>query len=168
LCLLVATFATESVNTRLEVVLQKGENMSVEENLRIAETVEKMFNERNWEGFSEKHTPDVVAHTSRLPEPVRGLDAHTESVKELARTFPDGVLRTERSFGQGEWVSVEFTFTGTHQGPFTGPGGKTIPPTNKKVQFPVSSVMRFEGGKIAEEHTYFDRATLLAQMGVLP
>jgi carboxymethylenebutenolidase len=42
-----------------------------------------------------------------------------------------------------------------------------IPPTGKLVELPVVVVMKFERGKIAHEHIYWDQASLLVQIGLL-
>jgi carboxymethylenebutenolidase len=39
--------------------------------------------------------------------------------------------------------------------------------TGRKAEFALAGVIRFETGKIASEHLYWDQATLLSQMGVL-
>jgi len=42
-----------------------------------------------------------------------------------------------------------------------------VPPTGKPVELPVVVVMKFENGKIAHEHIYWDQASLLVQVGML-
>jgi carboxymethylenebutenolidase len=42
-----------------------------------------------------------------------------------------------------------------------------LQPTGRTAEFVVAGVIRFEGGKVAHEHLYWDQATLLSQMGVL-
>jgi carboxymethylenebutenolidase len=42
-----------------------------------------------------------------------------------------------------------------------------VPPTGKRVEVGVVAVVRFEDGKIASEHLYWDHASVLAQVGVL-
>ena len=42
-----------------------------------------------------------------------------------------------------------------------------VPPTGKHVEVGVVAVVRFEDGKIASEHLYWDHASLLAQVGAL-
>jgi carboxymethylenebutenolidase len=41
------------------------------------------------------------------------------------------------------------------------------PPTGKKVLLLVVVVVKFEAGKVAHEHIYWDQATLLVQVGLL-
>ncbi len=42
-----------------------------------------------------------------------------------------------------------------------------IPPSGKPVELPTVVIMKFEGGKIAHQHIYWDRGSLLAQVGLL-
>ncbi len=91
-----------------------------------------------------------------------------EYLQGFGNAFPDLHIEKERAFGQGDWVSVELTITGTHKGPLPGPGGETIPATNKPVRFRNSIITKYEGGKIAEEHRYFDQLGLMAQLGLAP
>jgi carboxymethylenebutenolidase len=39
--------------------------------------------------------------------------------------------------------------------------------THRSVEFALAGVIRFEAGKIASEHLFWDQATLLSQIGVL-
>jgi predicted ester cyclase len=142
--------------------------MSVEENLKIIESADEAFNNKDWDAFNDRHTESVISYSPMTPEPTTGIDSHRKSVKTLLSAFPDFHMNRELSFGQGDWVCSTYTLTGTHKGPLQGPSGKTVPPTNKPVRIPFVAAVRFEGGKIAEEHIYFDRLTMLAQLGVAP
>ncbi len=142
--------------------------MAAEENLRIAEQVNDAANRRDWEGFSAGHTESVLVYSPMTPEPTKDVKAHTESVKGLLSAFPDFSMKLERKFGQGDWVCAEFLMTGTHKGPLRGPNGDMILATNKPVRLSICSIIRFKDGKMAEEHTYFDRVSLMNQLGVLP
>ena len=42
-----------------------------------------------------------------------------------------------------------------------------VRPTCRSVEFALAGIVRFEDGKIAAEHLYWDQATLLSQVGVL-
>jgi len=71
-----------------------------------------------------------------------------------------------RTMGQGRLVD-EFILSFTHTVEMDAivPG---IAPTGRKVQVPTVVVCGFEGDKIAYEHIYWDQATILVQLGVLP
>lgn len=42
-----------------------------------------------------------------------------------------------------------------------------VPATNRKVELALVGVIRFEAGKVANEHLYWDQAGVLAQLGIL-
>jgi len=66
----------------------------------------------------------------------------------------------------GERVIDELILRFTHdvEIPSMLPG---IAPTGRSVELPHVVVMRFEGGRIAHEHIYWDQASLLVQVGLL-
>ena len=75
------------------------------------------------------------------------------------------VIPISRTVGK-DVVVDEFVVTFTHdvQLDFMLPG---IKPTGKKVELPHVIVMKFENGKVAHEHVYWDQGSLLAQVGLL-
>ena len=56
------------------------------------------------------------------------------------------------------------SFTHNTQWDYLLPG---IPPTGRKVELPHVVVMKFENGKVAHEHVWWDLASLLVQVGLL-
>ncbi|KAF2495291.1 hypothetical protein BU16DRAFT_561577 [Lophium mytilinum] len=42
-----------------------------------------------------------------------------------------------------------------------------VPPTNKKVEIPIVSIVGVRGGKLTQEHVYWDQASVLLQIGLL-
>ncbi|PVI02185.1 hypothetical protein DM02DRAFT_613149 [Periconia macrospinosa] len=42
-----------------------------------------------------------------------------------------------------------------------------VPPTNKKVEIPIVSIIAVRGGKLVSEHMYWDNASVLLQVGLL-
>jgi carboxymethylenebutenolidase len=75
------------------------------------------------------------------------------------------VVRVSRTVGRDQVVD-ELILSFTHDVPldFMLPG---IPPTGRHVELPHVVVMKFENGKIAHEHIYWDQASLLVQVGLL-
>jgi steroid delta-isomerase-like uncharacterized protein len=77
--------------------------------------------------------------------------------------FPD-FKGEPQSLQHGEHaVFVEARFRGTHNGEWRG-----IPPTGRKVDFPLMIIFVFEGDRMVCERTYFDQLTILRQLGVVP
>ena len=55
-------------------------------------------------------------------------------------------------------------FTHDMQWDYLLPG---VPPTGKRVEIPHVVVMKFENGKVAHEHVWWDQASVLVQFGLL-
>jgi carboxymethylenebutenolidase len=75
------------------------------------------------------------------------------------------VTPISRTVGKDQVVD-EFIVSFTHdtQWDYLLPG---VPPTGKKVELPHVLVIRFENGKVAHEHLWWDQASLLVQVGLL-
>ena len=142
--------------------------MSVEENLQVIDADFEAINAQDWDRFLGLHSESHVLYAPDSPEPRKGREALREWIQGYATAFPDLRVETVRSFGQGDWVCVEWVVTGTHTGPLMGPGGETIPATNKTARVPGSSVFKVEGGEITEDREYYDLLGLMAQLGLVP
>jgi len=75
------------------------------------------------------------------------------------------VTQVSRTVGDRQVVD-ELILRFTHDTPlaFMLPG---VPATGKPVELPVVVVIKFEQGRIAHEHIYWDQASLLVQVGLL-
>jgi carboxymethylenebutenolidase len=70
-----------------------------------------------------------------------------------------------RTVGTDQLVDeMIFSFTPTREMPWMLPG---IPPTNRHVEVALVAIVRFRHGKLAHEHIYWDRASVLKQLGLL-
>ena len=75
------------------------------------------------------------------------------------------VTPISRTIGKDQVVDeCIVSFTHNTQWDYLLPG---IPPTGKKVELPHVVVMKFEKGKVAHEHVWWDQASLLVQVGLL-
>ena len=80
---------------------------------------------------------------------------------------PDTKLSpVSRTVGEEQLVDeMIFSFTHTQEMPWMLPG---IPPTNRYVEVALVAIVRFRDGKLAHEHIYWDQASVLKQIGLLP
>ena len=143
--------------------------MSVEENLRLMKTLDDAWNNQDWDTFSHRHTEEVVVRWPSQSEPTRGLDAHRNEGVQMFEIFPDNRVQNNPYkvlFGQGDWTCSIALFTGIHRGPLIGPGGKTIPPTNKKFQVEFCTVAHWKNGKIDKENLFYDQVGMMKQLGL--
>lgn len=75
------------------------------------------------------------------------------------------VTPISRTIGKDQVVDeIIVSFTHNVQWDYLLPG---IPPTGKHVDLPHVVIMKFENGKIAHEHVWWDQASLLVQVGLL-
>jgi carboxymethylenebutenolidase len=86
---------------------------------------------------------------------------------ELIGKMPNDTkfVRISRTIDKNQVVDeLILSFTHDKEIEFMLPG---IPPTGKYVEIPHVVVMKFNEGKIAHEHIYWDQASLLVQIGLL-
>lgn len=91
-----------------------------------------------------------------------GRDAVRAYYAELFAGFADFHFYVDRRHVAADAVILEVTAHGTHTGEWKG-----IAPTGRHVTFPVCVVFTFdETDRIRAETAYFDRLTVLTQLGV--
>jgi len=88
---------------------------------------------------------------------VRGYYARTRMA------FPDQRNVVHALHHTDDGVFVEFDLLGTHRGPLAG-----IPPTGREFTCRMIALFLFDSDRITYERVYFDSATILRQLGILP
>jgi steroid delta-isomerase-like uncharacterized protein len=141
----------------------------------MAATAEQSLRERReavvLEHLAAENRHDVEAtiatfHRPRYEvngEPSDGESAVRDLLQELMGAFPDFRGEFEKIYHADDAVIGEARVTGTHNGPFAG-----IPPSGRRVDYPVVGIFEFEEERLVCEKVYFDSATILIQIGVLP
>jgi steroid delta-isomerase-like uncharacterized protein len=105
------------------------------------------------------HDPNYTVNGA----PSDGEAAVRELLQGLMDGFPDFHGEIEKLHHAEEVVFGEARFTGTHKGEFNG-----IPPTGKRVDVVVAAIFEFDEDRLLRERVYYDTATILQQIGVLP
>jgi steroid delta-isomerase-like uncharacterized protein len=131
---------------------------------RVLRDSNEAFNARDWDRFERLHAEAVTVHGPMNLEPTKGRAAHRAWAEMLVRAFPDLRVETNRVAVEGDWICDEATVVGTHQGPWRGPGQMELPPTGKKVRFPMTTWTRVDGSEIVEERAYYDLLSLMGQL----
>lgn len=81
---------------------------------------------------------------------------------QLLTAIPDLYIEVEHRHVTDDNVVLEVVITGTHLGPWRG-----LPGTGRPVELPLCAIFDFDAeDRLAGERIYYDRATLLRQMGV--
>jgi steroid delta-isomerase-like uncharacterized protein len=96
-------------------------------------------------------------------EPSDGEGAVRELLQGLMDGFPDFHVEVKELHHADDAVFGEARLTATHNGPFAG-----IPPTGKRIDVVAATVFDFEDDRLLCEKVYWDMATVLQQIGVLP
>ena len=75
-------------------------------------------------------------------------------------------LPCPRTVGADQLVDeMIFSFTHTQEMPWMLPG---VAPTHRRVEIPLVAIVGFRDGKLAHERIYWDQASVLKQIGLLP
>ena len=102
-----------------------------------------------------------------MPQPIRDKAAARQYFDGWTAAIPDMKTTVVSRVIGDDSVASEITFSGTNTGPLVM-GGKSLPPTNKKVVGRGSYITRFAGGKIVEYRSHPDVAGLMMQLGMMP
>ena len=136
-------------------------------NAELARELYDRWNARDFDRLAELMAKDgeivLVGSDTRF----RGPAGAIEFSRMWADGFPDGRVEVERTVASGDHVSVEFTGRGTHTGPLHGAGGD-IAATGRSLTLHLCDFYEIRNGKIQSVHSYFDSASMLTQLGVMP
>jgi steroid delta-isomerase-like uncharacterized protein len=135
-------------------------------NIDIAKKSITSYNTASWKDYADLFAEDCV-----YDEKATGaVDSRAEALRLFQAWkagMPDSTGTIKAAFAAGDTVVLELEWRGTHSGTLVGKLG-TLPPTGRSFRVPACQVIRFEGDKIVEVHHYFDVASLLTQLGVMP
>ena len=91
-----------------------------------------------------------------------GLNGVREFYSQLMKALPDLEIKVVRRHVTEEAIVLEVLIRGTQFGPWRG-----LPATGRKVEIPLCGVYTFdEHDRLAGERIYYDRASVLRQLGV--
>jgi len=87
-----------------------------------------------------------------------------DTYRDLFTAFPD-LTAPDPEPGtlshHGDWVIAEIRLQGTHLGSFRG-----LPPTRRRIDLPLIAIFEFDGPDLLCERVYYDRLTMLIQLGI--
>jgi steroid delta-isomerase-like uncharacterized protein len=128
------------------------------------------FNKHDLDALAKFYAQDAVAYDPMYPEPLRGRDAIRKDAATFFKGFPDIRYEIVNTIEKDDRNGAdEVRMTGTQTGPLETPTGQVLPPTNKRVDLKGGAFTKLnERGEIIEERRYYDVATVLRQLGVMP
>lgn len=118
-------------------------------------------NEHDLEGVMATYAESARYDDEPYDEHHRGGREVRLYYERLMRALPDLRIEVQRRHATDEVVILECVIAGTHLGEWRG-----LPATGRRVRFPLCAVYTFDGDRLAGEKIYYDRATVLRQVGV--
>ena len=95
-------------------------------------------------------------------EHFEGIEGVRTFYSELMSAVPDLEITVQQQHVTDDAVLVEVLIRGTHSGTWRG-----LPATGRRIEFPLCGVYTFDGDdRLAGEKIYYDRGTVLRQLGV--
>jgi steroid delta-isomerase-like uncharacterized protein len=139
-----------------------GASEQAEQNKVAARRMFDVLNSHDLAPMDELLTDDVVYHElpPGLPSGRAGYKAFSQMFLDA---FPDLQLTIEDQIAEGDRVVSRVTGRGTHRGELLG-----IAPTGRRIEASGITIMRFEGGRVAEEWEQLDMLGMMQQLGVMP
>jgi steroid delta-isomerase-like uncharacterized protein len=91
-----------------------------------------------------------------------GRDGVRAFYEQLMKALPDLEIEVQHRHVADDAILVEVLIRGTHLG-----GWRGLPPTGRRIEFPLCGVYTFDSeDRLAGEKIYYDRGTVLRQLGV--
>ena len=141
--------------------------MSSQDLTKVAREIITGYSTANWPVLKGLFTPDAIYNELGSQRRIQGPDSIIQTLQGWKKTMTDSQGKVTSSFSAGDTVAMQITWTGTHDGVFTGPGG-AVPPTGKRQTTPAAMIVKFRDNKVSEIHHYFDMVTFLQQIGAMP
>jgi steroid delta-isomerase-like uncharacterized protein len=136
--------------------------MNREEILGLVDKYVEAWNAHDPDAVAAFYASDAISRDVGEARPDR--DSIRRGVGDYLAAFPNFHLGIMRVGIDGDLIAVEWHATGTHSGPFLN-----VPATGRVVQVDGCLVARIgSDGLILSETLYWDVASLLEQIGLLP
>jgi steroid delta-isomerase-like uncharacterized protein len=136
-------------------------------NVKVVQAIYDYYARKDVEGAANLIDRDFEWTVAAFGTTARGQDGFKQVFGGFGIPFPDSVVQVKNAIDGGEWVVTQYNFVGTHQGPLLTPAGE-VPATGRPVNIPGCEVWRVRNDKVVSLHTYFDAATMMQQLGLMP
>lgn len=141
----------------------------IAQNLMKFDTLDyTVFSHQQWDRLKESHAEDI---TVTFPDghETHGLAKHIEDLKGMFVAMPDlAVSEHPVKIANGSWTAVMGRMTGTFSKPMLLPDGKSIPPTNKKLDLQMFTVGHWTpAGVMDHEWLFWDNHAFMQQIGLV-
>ena len=142
--------------------------MSEQDNIKAAHAFFDAWNAGDLSKGDVYNAPDFMAEGPGAPGSMN-TEQNRMYTQNFMTAFPGTKFEVLLTIAQGDYVVTNWKAAGgTHSGPLQTPSGASIPPTGKSAIVMGSTTTQLKNGKITHSWTFWDMASLLGQLGLLP
>jgi steroid delta-isomerase-like uncharacterized protein len=125
------------------------------------------YNAHDLDRFLGYYADDCEVRVPGFP-PFQGKAAARECWRLFMESFPDDHLTITNQVVEGTTVIGEWTADATNTGALYLPSGDVLPPTGKRFTSNGIDVSVIDAGRIKSHRLYWDTASVMAQLGLMP
>jgi steroid delta-isomerase-like uncharacterized protein len=130
--------------------------------IAIVEQHVRLENEHDLEGVLDTFGDTAQYDDEPWGEHYNGRDGVRLFYEQLMKALPDLEIEIQRRHITEDAILLEVVIRGTHLG-----GWRGLPATRRRVEFPLCGIYTFDSAnRLAGERIYYDRGTVLRQLGV--
>jgi steroid delta-isomerase-like uncharacterized protein len=135
-------------------------------NRRILDRYVERYNAGDLDACMDLYAEDAVQrmHDGKFD----GRSAIRDRLARDLDAFADANYVVESFVDEGDKFADEWTFTGTHTGPFRLPDGSEVPATGKRLEIKGMELVQLRDGKIVVDNLYYDFMAAVVQLGLVP
>lgn len=127
------------------------------------------LNKKDPEGIVRYYGENVELSDPTTPQPLRGKDGVRKYVQQWSSAMSEIKIDVKDTIASGNKVAILVDVSGRHTGELELGPGETIPATNKTVRLELANFLTLDGqGKVVKDHSLFDVASMMTQLGLLP
>lgn len=138
-----------------------------DETVAVVRSLFDAFNDGDLARAAQTVSDDFELVDVAAGQTFRGPEGCRRWLQMFRGALPDARTELVSVFADGARVASEHVGRGTHTGPFVTPAG-TIPPTGRPVELHIGEFYEIRDGKITRLIAYYDTATLMRQLGLMP
>ncbi len=129
--------------------------------IAVVEQHVRLENEHDLEGVLRTFGEAARYDDEPWGEHYEGRDGVRQFYEQLMKALPDLEIKVQRRHVSDDAILLEVMIRGTHLG-----GWRGLPATGRRVEFPLCGVYTFDADdRLAGEKIYYDRGTVLRQLG---
>jgi len=122
----------------------------------------RLENEHDLQGVLQTFGDSAHYDDQPWAEHYQGRDGVRQFYEQLMNALPDLEIDVQHRHVTDDAILVEVMIRGAHRGSWRG-----LPPTGRRIEFPLCGIYTFDhDDRLAGEKIYYDRATVLRQLGV--